>query len=1056
MRINNTTVALVISVLLISLQTPAASAVQVDVQRLAAGAAVAREIAEGETHPYHISLKPGEFLKAIIFQRTTEVRVKLSGPDGQDLGEMNNRVGFRRPHRVVVIASAAGDYRLDISVVKKGAPRGSYEVQVAELRPAGPADERLVLAERSLAEGGRLVMQQTPDSMLGALEKYRESLALFQSLANPHGEAEAQAKICEVHFLTVKPAEALECLNRSVELWRSLGDKREEAQAITGLASLRQIRGDLYGAMAEMEKALSLQREAGDRFGEGQSLNNLGVISSSLGEIQKALEFYEQGVHLAEALGDRQMIARFLGNRGTSYSRLGDSYTATAYYEKAVAIFRDLGLRRAMAGDLDGLGVAHLKLGNVDKALACFKESLALARETGDRRTEMVSLLNTGGAYSEVGDFPRALEHYDLALETNLTVGDRRGEAFIRKSIGVTNLKIGELDKARQYLLEALAIFREIGDRLGEASVLTDLAQVDRDAGKLTEGLKSIEEAVRIADSTRRSFISPQLRARFRASSQTSYETHVDLLMRLHETNPGQKYDAAAMRASEGARGRVLVELLNEARVDIRRGIDPALLDRERTLRQQLNAKEVFKTQMSGRRLPPEQLAALDREIAELIASYDRVQEEIRTTNPRYAALRDPPLLTTEQIQQLLDPGTLLLEYSLGEKRSYLWAVTDKTLSSHVLPPAREIDKAARRVYELLTARNQRLPDESTGQRRERIAAADRDYRTASTQLSRMLLGPVAEHLGARRLAIAGEGPLQLVPFGALPHPKSSGSSDFQPLVAGHEIVVLSSASQLTTISKESRPDRRPDKVVAVLADPVFDAADSRVEGARAQARLRSEEPKGTEKLPADLLRSARDFGSGGFRRLRSSRVEADAIAALSPAGRTLKAVDFAASRSTATDDLLSQYRIVHFATHGLINTQHPELSGLVLSLVDENGASRDGFLRLHEIYNMDLNADLVVLSSCQSALGKDIQGEGLVGLTRGFMYAGATQVAASLWSVEDQATAELMKRFYKRMLGAGMKPAAALRAAQLELRKEKQWSSPYHWAGFVIMGDWR
>ena len=186
------------------------------------------------------------------------------------------------------------------------------------------------------------------------------------------------------------------------------------------------------------------------------------------------------------------------------------------------------------------------------------------------------------------------------------------------------------------------------------------------------------------------------------------------------------------------------------------------------------------------------------------------------------------------------------------------------------------------------------------------------------------------------------------------------------------------------------------------------------------------------------------------------SRREADLIAALASRGRPLKALDFEASRATATSPELGQYRILHFATHSLLNNQQPELSGIVLSLVDKQGRPQDGFLRLYEIYNLKLEADLVVLSACQTALGKEIKGEGLVGLTRGFMYAGTPRVVASLWKVSDEATAELMKRFYQKMLKDGLRPAAALRAAQVSMLKEKPWTPAYYWAGFVLQGEWR
>jgi CHAT domain-containing protein len=169
-----------------------------------------------------------------------------------------------------------------------------------------------------------------------------------------------------------------------------------------------------------------------------------------------------------------------------------------------------------------------------------------------------------------------------------------------------------------------------------------------------------------------------------------------------------------------------------------------------------------------------------------------------------------------------------------------------------------------------------------------------------------------------------------------------------------------------------------------------------------------------------------------------------------------MQVFDFAASRAIATSPQLSQYRIVHFATHGILNSKNPELSGVVLSLVDDKGTVENGFLRLHDIFNLNLPAELVVLSACKTGLGQEVKGEGLVGLTRGFMYAGAPRVLVSLWNVDDEGTSELMSRFYKKMLQEGQKPTAALRAAQIEMLQETKWKAPYYWAAFVLQGEWK
>jgi len=257
----------------------------------------------------------------------------------------------------------------------------------------------------------------------------------------------------------------------------------------------------------------------------------------------------------------------------------------------------------------------------------------------------------------------------------------------------------------------------------------------------------------------------------------------------------------------------------------------------------------------------------------------------------------------------------------------------------------------------------------------------------------------------------------------------------------------------LGVLRRDTKDRPRAPKTIAVFADPVFGAQDPRI-GSISKNTL-VENP--ALEQAGDVKRSAEESGLNGFPRLRFSREEADQIMRLVPRSNNLEALDFAANKSTATSADLSQYRIVHFATHGLINNRHADLSGIVLSLVDQEGKPQNGFLRLYDIYNMNLSAELVVLSACQTALGKDIKGEGLVGLTRAFMYAGAPRIVASLWRTEDRATAVLMNRFYAHLLtGNGMSPAAALQKAQLSMWQDKRWNQPRYWAAFTLQGEWK
>jgi CHAT domain-containing protein len=418
---------------------------------------------------------------------------------------------------------------------------------------------------------------------------------------------------------------------------------------------------------------------------------------------------------------------------------------------------------------------------------------------------------------------------------------------------------------------------------------------------------------------------------------------------------------------------------------------------------------------------------------------YQQVQAKIRKSSPQYAALTQPHPLGPKEIQEQLDPNSVLLEYALGEEHSYVWVVTTDSLRTYQLPKREEIEKIARQVSDSLVARSVFKSLETPAQRTARVAAADAEFQRASRELSRMILTPVAAEFGKRRVIVVADGALQYVPFAAL---SIANGGSYRPLVLTHEIVSLQSASAFA-LQRHNLENRKPAaKAVAVIADPVFSVADARL-------ATRASATRSIEHLPAGAA------GQFSIPRLPFTRAEAEQIVAIAPAASSMKALDFRANRSLATSGELSNYRYVHFATHGYVDTTRADLSAIVLSLVDREGKPLDGFLRVHDIYNHKLTAELVVLSACETGLGKDVRGEGLVGLTRAFMYAGARRLIVSLWNVNDKATAALMQRLYVEMLRSKKTPAAALRAAQIELMRTRQWQSPYYWAAFVMQGEW-
>lgn len=790
--------------------------------------------------------------------------------------------------------------------------------------------------------------------------------------------------------------------------------------------------------------AIVIWRELGEKMMEAVTLHKMGLLYGEIGQYQKALDSYSQARTLYKALGNSGGAASALSNVATTYSVLGEGERSLPMYEQAMKEFDQLGEIDPIL--LSNIGSSYAEVGNYQRALEIHFRVLELRRAAKDKN-QSITLSNIANCYRNLGDNVKALEFYSQALEMMRQGNSKYYLSAVLNNIGVVYRLLGQYETAQNHFNEALTLRKSVGDQKGIVMTLANIAYLERDRGNLVEARKRVEEALAKVEQVRTNIGTPQLRTSFFALMQKYRELYIDLLMRLHKQNPAEHLDRIAFDASETGRARSLLQLLGEAGKQIRHGIDPALLERQRVIEEMLDEKAQKQMRLLNGKHTEEQADAAAQEISTLTTEFEQLENKIRESSPQFAALVQPVPLTLEETQkQVLDPETLLLEYSLGEDKSFLWAVTTDSIKSYELPNRAVIEPLARRVYELLTARNQSVAKETLEQRRQRLQSADAEYLKAAASLSQMLLGPAAAELKNKRLLIVSDGVLQFVPFAALPDPVNA-----QALMLDHEIVTAPSTAVVALLRQETTNRKPAPKTLAVFADPVFSDNDPRVLTARLAHAAPDEKTSAT-----DAVRSASEIGVRDLRRLRFSRQEADEITRFATNELQLEAVDFKANRALATSAELGQYRIVHFATHGLINNTHPELSGVVLSLVDEKGRPQNGFLRLYDLYNLKLSADLVVLSACQTALGKEIRGEGLVGLTRGFMYAGAPRVVASFWQIDDRATAEFMKRFYQEMLGQKLRPAAALRAAQASMSKDPRWHQPHYWAAFTLQGEWK
>ena len=1074
-------------------------------EQLKSGESAQGTIAPGQTHVYAIDLAAGQYLHLEVELERIDLTVRLLSPEGAELEQRENPVE-NSSIPLSFVASTAGTYRVEIrqpmgADQKKDAKAGSdrssqlktYAIEVHQLRPAEPDDQKRITAERAGSAGDKLRAEGTGPSRHEAVTQYEVALTVWTDLADQPRQADTLSSLGRVYYdlgdtnnalefwnreLTVRHAlghpddegnvlgsigtvysrlgdrqKALDYFSQSVEKLRAAGDKVNEGTALSSIGNTYYGLGQVRKALEYYEQALPLQHGVGSPSAEGATLGNMGIAYSALGQPQKALDYSRQALQLALSAGDLDGQAATLTSIASLYWQLGDWDHALENQKSAVELTKKSGNRSFEAMILNNMGTTYRGLGDLDSALKCHEQALPILHDVG-LPNEATALQNIGHVYRDQGEFQKAIDYYQQALKLYQARGNRRAVAQDLADTGEASLLLGQTGQALENWGQALPLAHASGDRILEASILTGMARAHVTEGKLDEAQAALDSALAMTESLRTAWVGADLRASYSSTVRDRYQLQIELLMLQH-------HDSQAFEASERARARSLLELLSESHADIRQGVDPALLTQEQSLETDLRLKSEQRIRSQN--------AALDKDIEALTVQYREVEAQIRTRSPRYAALTQPQPLTLEEMQkQILDPETLLLEYSLGEDRSFLWAVTSNSFHTYELPGRAKLETAARLAYTQMSS----------------LAGGEGTQR-AALALSHTLLGPVAAELGKKRLVVVAEGALQYIPFAALPIPTNAASSNpGVPLVADHEIVSLPSASTVASLRRETQGRAPAVKLAVVLADPVFSRDDPRVmqagggvsgsvnptsssDHATSNPRSKSsssasssvsESASSSDDLERAELsqRSAKESGLPGFDRLRASRREAETIVELAGKNNAVEELDFDSSRETATSDALGQYRIIHIATHGLLNSRNPELSGLVFSLVDRQGKPQNGFLEAQDIYNLKLGADLVVLSACQTALGKEIRGEGLVGLTRAFMYAGVPRVVASLWKVPDQATTELMQKFYRGILQQGLQPAAALRAAQFSMWKQPRRSAPYYWAGFTLQGEWK
>ena len=1011
------------------------------------GATLEAEIRGGEGHVYRLALPTGSIATCRVEQLGIDLVVDVLGPSGEVVRTIDDFFDTAGPLDPLVLTEGGRCGDLVVRPLLDSAAAGSYTIAVKTTRPAEPSDALRVRAQVASSEAVALRKDAKADSLRKAIERLREAAALSDQAGDRTGKATAFGEASSIHYLLSEPRQAAELTETALKLQEAEGDREGASSSHSNLGAIYSQVGDVEQAQQHYLRAIALKREIGDRRGEGIALNNFGVFLGETGDKQQSLMLLEQALALRREAKDLVGEGSTLTNLGALYNQLGESNMAKEYLERGPPLQRAAQDARQSSNTLNLLGRVRFDLGDTKGALAAQEEALEMQQRSGDRRGEATTALTLGEIAAQLGDHTRAVKLFEQALDIHRSVGNRRGEARALTALGSSHAARGATAEAKAAFEAALPVRIAVADRGGEVVTRLALSRLLLGTSDLEGARREAETALGLVEAMRTKITAQELRAGFLRDFRAVYDTLVDVLMRLDEREPGRGHAAEALSVHERGRARALLEALRESPVEIREGVAPELLDRERILRLTLASKAEVQMRLLSRKQPDTEGAAeVAREIDGLRLELDRVEAKIRAASPRFAALSPAQPLSLAEIQaQVLDGDTVLLEYALSTGGSYLWVVSRDGMSAHRLPEGVELERKARRAYELLEV----APDP------ERPASDE--LAGLLKELSDALLRPAASQIEGKRIVVVGSGALQYLPVTVLPDPGRPES----PLVASHEVVWLPSASVAASLRRTLAGRPSAHGTLAVFADPVFTVDDERVSRDR---RTRVTPPlvddgktRGSVSSGDSHQRVLGEAGLAALPRLPFTRREAENILSLVPARHRLQALDFDASLEAVRSPHLADYRILHFATHGFLDASYPQYSGIVLSLVNERGEEQRGFLSAADVFNLRLSADLVVLSGCRTGLGKIIAGEGVVGLTRAFLHAGSGRVVASLWPVDDAATAELMRRFYEGMLGKRrLAPAAALREAQLAVRSQRRWQAPFYWAGFQVQGEWR
>lgn len=977
---------------------------------------------------------------------------------GAALGAAGDLPGAQQALQDSAVASRAmgdldGECRASISLARVFARMEQHEQarqtwQVAlELARRMLNGELAALATDGLAEALRKLGQR--DEARALLEKL---LAYQQKQRDQKEQIEVHISLAglELDAGETRPAEIHG--QRALVLSRQLGDRSSEAYCLYKLGSLYHHTGFNLEAQDMLQQAVVLYRSLGERQRLGLTINELAMVRVHLGQYEQALTLHQEALQIALEGGRLTDQGAVLHGIGYIYQQLGRLEEALSYYQRALKVTEQAGDWRSAALTLTNLGVITAESGNYDEAKPLIQQAYFLQQKGGDKLAAGHTLVSLAALQAHEGEHEAALATLEQALGVQQETGDRNSQAATHATMGEVLISLARFAEALAHKEQALALFRQVSNPVGQIQVLYGMARLHARTGALAKAEQVLEAAVAQIEGLRLNLVSEELRTSYFAHMQNIYALYVEVLLAMER-------QADAFFMVERSKARAFLDLLTEAQSAFRADLDPALQEEEVRLLEELDAlgkqTAALPAGEDARR------AELEAQRQEVERRYQLLQGRIHTASPRYSALTQPALWDIEQVQRgLLDEHTALLEYILGEGASTLFVVLHDDFQVFRLPPRAEIETRVRELRASLTLHRYLHGEE----------------------LYRQLIAPAAALLQGKDLLIVADGVLHYLPFALLltrpPEGEGTGGTEGAAPAALRSAGAFSVdaaltgrlAAQLDPLPPFDFPNlpyliRRHAVRYAPSASAAGMMAAGRALGGGATGAGLQIAALGDPRLPVQMALPAAAQGAlrTGLDPLPCTAEEVWALAGLFeprlPAERLESFTSehvllYTGDRATkaqmlALTDGSQAYRFLHLATHGLLNIEKPQFSGLLFSSTD--GA--DAYWQTFEIFQAHIPAETVVLSACETGLGKVIRGEGLVGLARAFLYAGAQRVCVSLWKVADESTPPLMQAFYAAMQ-QGEAPARAMQQAQRTLLEQGTYSHPYFWAPFVLLGD--